>query len=61
MAAESERKAKEYADVVMEETPEGYQNVATVVRGLVGYAFVIDPVDNGLNLEKVEIGEEETE
>lgn len=60
-AAESERKAKEYADVVMEETPEGYQNVATVVRGLVGYAFVIDPVDNGLNLEKVEIEEEETE
>lgn len=60
-AAESERKAKEYADVVMEETPEGYQNVAAVVRGLVGYAFVIDPVDNGLNLEKVEIEEEETE
>lgn len=52
-AAASEVNARTYADTVMEYTPQGYQNVADVVRCLVGYKFVIDPDDNGLNLEEV--------
>ncbi len=48
-ALESERKAKEYADEVMEYTPEGYQNVADVIRGLVGIRLVWNPVDGGID------------
>lgn len=48
-ALESERKAKEYADEVMEYTPEGYQNIADVIRGLVGIRLVWNPVDGGID------------
>ena len=52
---EAARQAEESAGQAMSGTPEGYQNVADVVCGLVGYKFVIDPNDKGLNLVESEV------
>lgn len=41
--------ATEKAAEVMEYTPEGYQNIADVIRGLVGIRLVWNPVDGGID------------
>ena len=49
-ARQSELMAKEFAELVVAYTPEGYKNISKIIKGLIGYRFVINETDSGIDI-----------